>query len=64
MKEILYDIGGRILNGLIAFGGVLYLATAPIDWSDPKFWGGVIMVVVPAVRNSKEYVFNRNKLNG
>lgn len=59
-----YDIMGRILNGLVAFGGVLYLAQGPINWADPTFWGGVLLVVIPALRNSGEYVFNRSKLNG
>jgi len=57
MKELLERSG----NGLMAFAGVVVSATGPIDWQNPQFWGGVILTVIPAVRNSGEYIFNKVK---
>ena len=55
MKETIERFG----NGAMAFAGVVVSATGPIDWQSPQFWGGVVLTVIPAIRNTGEYVFNK-----
>ena len=52
-KTDITDIIHRLGNVIVAIAGVIMAATAPIDWHNPQLIAGMVIVAIPAFRNSK-----------
>lgn len=55
-RELFYEISDRLLNAGMAAAGVVLASTTPIVWTDPQFIAGAVLTIIPAIRNTGEYI--------